>query len=172
MALPTTFGPATEAIYEALTTATGKSRAIATEHLFLKIADKRGDVDLASQAMTRKRVLVVFKDITSALGPEVQPSDRLRYTGTVEILRVYHAGNDLFSSEMERARELAANDLHRMRAALCWPGALEKNAALEETGIDGFALNAIGHRSIGPAKGSGVITWLDLYPFTVSLLVS
>ena len=172
MALPTTFGPATEAIYEALTTATGKSRAIATEHLFLKLAAKRIDADLAAQSIVRKRVLVVLKDITSALGPEVQPSNRLRYTGTVEILRVYHAGNDLFSDEMERARLLALDDLHRMRAALCWPGALQFDAALEETGIDGFALNAIGHRSIGPSKIDGAITWLDLYPITVSLLVS
>lgn len=174
MALPSSFAPAHAAIYEALTSDTGRTRALATEYLFKRRASKRDDAGTESDAIRLGRsVLVVLRDFGAVPQPEIAPSDRIRYAGICEITRLYHAGNDLMSSEVERARLIAADDLHRVRAALCWPGALATTLAGEVTGIDGGALTAVGHRSQGPAQtqARGFIAWTDSYPITITLSV-
>ncbi len=175
MALPTSFDQAYEAIYEALTTSTGNSRAIGSTYLFKRLASKNAEAGTEGEAIKHsKACLVVFRDFADVPQPEVAPASRIRYQGVCEITRLYHAGNSLMYEERERARKLALDDLHRVRAALCWPGALTLNAALETTGIDGGALNASGMRSVGPTEpqGRSFLTWTDLYPITITLAVT
>lgn len=172
MALPTSFEPAVRAVYEHLCDVVTTPRALTSDRLFLRLAARRADADIAAQAIAQKRVMVVLRDLTVVPGPEMQPSNRLRYAGLIEVVRVYHAGNDLMSEEMERARLLAADDLHHVRAALTYPGALTLTADGSETGIDGGALNATGHRSTGPTPTAHALTWVDLYPITISLEAS
>ena len=174
MALPSSFTHAHTAIYEALTSDTGRTRALATEHLFKRLAERRADGGAEGEAIKLgKAVLVVLRDFGAVPQPEIAPSDRIRYAGVCDIVRLYHAGNDHMSSETERARLLAADDLHRVRAALCWPGALATTLAGAVTGIDGGALTAIGHRSQGPVRpqGRAFLTWTDSYPITITLSV-
>lgn len=174
MALPTTFGPAHDAIYEALTTDTGRTRALAPEYLFKRLADRRDQAGTEGEAIKfGKAVLVTLRDFGAAAQPEMEPGDRIRYAGTVEILRVYHARSDLMPAERERARLLACDDTHRIRQALCFPGALTLDASSNETGISGGALDPFGWRSRGPdaQQGRGYLTCLDTFPVTISLLV-
>lgn len=170
MPLPISFVPAATVIYEALTTERTTSRALPADRLFRRLAARRDDASTAAQVIAGPLVLVVLRDLQVAPGPEMAPSDRLRYTGLCEVTRYYHAANDLFSEEMERARLRAADDLHLVRAALCWPGALATtDGTAEATGIDGGALMAVGHRSTGPSLGKGFLQWTDLYPISISL---
>lgn len=170
MPLPMSFLPAVTVIYEALTTVRSTPRALPPTRLFRKLAARRDDVSVASQVIAGPLALVVLRDLQVAAGPEIAPGDRLRYTGVCEIARYYHAANDLFSEEMERARLRAADDLHLVRAALCWPGALATTDGTDEaTGIDGGALMSVGHRSTGPSLGKGFLQWTDLYPISISL---
>ncbi len=174
MALPTSFDAAYEAIYEALTTSTGKTRAIGSTHLFRRVASKNAEAGTEGEAIRLgKAVLVTLRDLGDVPQPEIAPGDRIRFAGTCEIVRIYHAGNALMYEERELARKLAADDLLRVRAALCWPGALSTNAALEVTGIDGGALTASGHRSVGPTEPTGraFLTWTDLYPISITLSI-
>lgn len=174
MALPTSFDAAYEAIYEALTTSTGKTRAIGSTQLFKRLASKNADAGAEADAIKHgKACLVVFRDWSDVPQPEIAPGDRIRFAGICEITRFYHAGSALMYEERERARKLAADDLLRVRAALCWPGALTTNAALEVTGIDGGALTASGHRSVGPTEPTGraFLTWTDLYPISITLSI-
>lgn len=175
MTLPTSFRPAHEAIYEALTTVTGKSRGLSIDHLFKRVASKNSEAGTEAESIKHgKAVLVVLRDLTDVPQPEIAPGDRIRYSGVVEITRIYHAGNELMYEERERARLLALDDTHRVRAALCWPAALSQNAALEVTGIDGGSLTASGQRSVGPTepRGRTYLQWTDLYPITITLAVS
>lgn len=175
MALPTSFDQAYEAIYEALTTSTGKTRAIGSTQLFKRLASKNSEAGSEGESIKLgKACLVVFRDFADVPQPEVAPANRIRYQGICEITRLYHVGNSLMYEERERGRKLALDDLHRVRAALCWPGALTLNAALETTGIDGGALTASGMRSVGPTEpqGRSFLTWTDLYPITITLAVS
>jgi hypothetical protein len=172
MALPTSFDAAYEAVYEALTTSTGKTRAIDSAQLFKRLASKNAEAGTEAESIKHgKACLVVFRDWSDVPQPEMAPGDRIRFAGVCEITRIYHAGNSLMYEERERARKLASDDVLRVRAALCWPGALSTNAALEVTGIDGGALTASGHRSVGPTEpqGRSFLTWTDLYPITITL---
>lgn len=174
MTLPTSFQPARDAIYEALTATTGKTRALTEAQLFRRVAAKNADAGTEGEAIKLgKAVLVVFRDFGDVPQPEIAPGDRIRYQGTCEITRIYHAGNPLMYEERERARALALDDLHLVRAALCWPGALSQTLSLEDTGIDGGALTASGYRSVGPTEpqGRAFLTWTDLYPITITLSV-
>lgn len=170
MALPTSFAPAVQRIYEVLTTSSaGGGRPLADERLFLKLASRRADADIAAQSIAQKRCMVVLRDLAPARGPEMQPSNRLRYEGVVEITRSYKAGHDLMSDEMERARLLGSDDTHYVRAALCYPGALTETLLGDATGIDGGALDAIGARTVGPTPTSHALVWVDVYPIRISL---
>ena len=170
MALPTSFGPAVQRIYECLTDpSAGATRGLDASRLFLKFAANRADADVAAQVIAHKRCLVVLRDLAPARGPEMQPSNRLRYEGTLEITRIYHGGNNLFSDEQEAARLLGSDDTHLVRAALCYPGNLTATIDGDETGIDGGALNAIGARTIGPTPRSSALSWVDAYPIAISL---
>lgn len=170
MALPTSFGPAVQRIYECLTDpSAGATRGLDAGRLFLRAASQRSPSDMAAQAIAQKRCLITLRDLVPARGPEMQPSNRLRYEGVLEILRVYHTGNDLISDEMERTRLLGSDDTHLVRAALCYPGNLTATIDGDETGIDGGALDAIGARTVGPDSRSHSLAWIDQYPIRISL---
>lgn len=173
MALPTSFGPAVQRIYECLTDpSAGATRPLDAGSLFLKLAARRAPVDVAAQAIAQKRCLVVLRDLSPPPGPEMRPSNIIRWRGTIEIFRGYRAGNDLMSDEMERARILGSDDTSRVREVLCFPGNLTATIDGTETGIDGGALDTVGARTIGPNPESHGLVWIDQYPIVLSLLWS
>lgn len=172
MTLPTSTRPALDAIYESLTMVTGRPRELPEALLFKRRSALRNEAATEAEAIKWGRACFVYiKDLSAAPQPEIAPGDRLRYSGICEITRIYRAGNDLFSAEAERAYAAAIDDTHHVRAALCWPGALTSTMAGEETGIDGDALSAFGHRCIGPTRGEqrGHIVIVDQYPISLTL---
>lgn len=174
MTLPTSFDAAYEAVVEALTTDTGRTRALTPEHLFKRIASTRSDGDLEAQVLKHRKVaLVVLRDLVPHVGSEMQPTDRLSYDGFFDLVLLHHSGNDLFAEEMDRARKQAVNDIHRIRAALCFPGVLATNAAGTEAGIDGDQLTSRGAVSRGPehVQGRGFLRSTLIFPVTITLRV-
>lgn len=143
------------ALYEALTTSTGKTRALAAEHLFAR-AKPPGTTAKArfAAALEQKRVFV------SVSAPEVfddshtEMADEHHYLATVAISRDYAIGSEQHKGEIEASMVLIADDFMRLRSALCWPGALDTTAVGDDTGLASKSLEASGAKDSVSIAGS------------------
>lgn len=169
--LPPSIKPLWSAVVRALTTATGKPRALPTERLFkLGFAPAVPETARPLQVHERKRcwVAVISPRI---IDPQLEMSDRQRWQVTIEITCWYTAGHELSLREAQAAYEAAIDDVTFVRAALCYPGALAEDAGGVRTGLDGGSLaNALTVAGPVPVPDAGLIR--VVYAFTTSLEVA
>lgn len=150
MTLPTSFKPLRKAVIAALTTSTGKPRALASGHLFAQAAaSERHQRGVTTKAAPR--ALVVIKNARPDVqGGVLQGTDIQRDMVTVEITLWYYAGSELFSAETTTALDRIDEDTPLIVAALCQPGALVLDPSSNPTGIDGGSLRVELWSSQGP----------------------
>ncbi len=146
---------ARRAVIAALTTDTGKDRAIPTASLFNRATPARSSTR-AIEVLVKKRCLVSFIDSTIEPGA-AENGSLIRHFYTVRIDCFYHAGSDLFNVEADRAQETILADQPLIRAALCSEGALALDPSANDTALDGHALHSAGYRMAGPTP-SGIAT--------------
>lgn len=170
MTIPSSTDAAHTAIVEALTTVIAPARnplAISSANLF---ASEGGEASAASLAASSPRVVVTVRDLSALDEAEPIIGSVALYQGFVDVARYYLAGKDLFAKETIRAKVRGTDDTHRVRQALCWPGALATTAAGVETGICGGSLDATTQRTTGPrAVPGGRLMWTDSYRITIQL---
>ncbi len=138
------------AVYEALTTVTSKPRCLATAELFVKGYPVGFDVGVrargAFNSPQRKACFVGLGERVA--GDNLELGDDHIYAYSLFISRDYWIGYEGTAqqptsgtlNEVETAFITEADDFMRVRAALCYPGALEVTAALQATGLAGYAL--------------------------------
>lgn len=145
------------AIEEALTTLTGRTRALTSPQLFTLGLPVGFPADTrcrdAGVALNRKTCFVGL-GVRRDDGNQEVGADH-RYAIEIWISRDYWlgfegstyqpAGSTL--AEVKRAFIAEADDFFRIRAALCWPGALATTAAGQATGLESLALDGSTARS-------------------------
>lgn len=149
MAAVTSYGPLRDRIYEALTTNTGKPRALAAADLFQRGYPSGVDPKLrAMRCRERPTVFVAMPRQGAAVGDPELGSEHL-YELTIAISRDYFLGWPMTATEgrtaglneVETALVKVADHFPKLRAALCYPNAhdtvTETSAA---TGLAGGSL--------------------------------
>ncbi len=170
MTYPADFTPAYEALYAALTTCTSKPRALRTEALFARLLGPKDDAAQAyGQTLSKKRCFVKIGAPSSVT--EHVNCDFARYFCTVEVLRLYRPGKDLFAAETDAAMRQAMRDAHLVAQALTYPTALSATPDESETGIDGGCLDLSGHTTTGPDHdaANSVVRMVDRFNVSITL---
>jgi hypothetical protein len=149
----TTIAHLRTAIIEALTTdltadAT-KPRAIAAANLFNVGMPPGMDATLRSvRAREKPGAFVVIAKMTPDAGVADELGSDHLYHCQIVISRDYYLGYEHRPADISDAFTQCIDDLLRLRAALCWPGALDETAAANATGIAGAALRPVGDQSV------------------------
>lgn len=146
MTLPTTCTPARRAVVHALTTVTGMPRALASDQLFRLLPPAQAAANPAD-VKRKPGVFVVFAD--AAVDPEMENGSVMTIHHSVVITCTYYMGSDPMAAEVDRQLERMEADGNRLRAALCYPGALATYDGAD-TGLCGGALRSDGYRAQGP----------------------
>lgn len=170
MTLPVDFTPAYDALYAALTTDTGRPRALQSGDLFLRLRGPSEDNSKAyGQTLVGKQVHVRISGLTSVT--EHVNCDHARYVGNVDVLRLYRPGKNLFAEETDAALRAALRDSHLVAQALTYPTALELSPAGLETGIDGGCLHLANHTTAGPDhdQTNSVVRCVDRFTISITL---
>lgn len=139
------------AIHEALTTdrTATHTRAIPSAYLFQRGLPPGLDATLRStRAKGTPGAFVVIARMTPepGVGDELG-SDHL-YRLSIVISRDYWLGYEQRTADIDTVMSRVADDLMRVRAALCFPGALDTTAAGADTGIADNALSPVGDQSV------------------------
>lgn len=117
------------AVEEAISTATGKPRAIAAAYLFELLAwPGRKPEELATLARKKPLAYVslasqVPHDVVQEMGSEA------RYDAVVVIEMAHFWGHEGRRSEIKATEVRVASDFHRLRSALCRPNNLSTTVA-------------------------------------------
>jgi hypothetical protein len=170
MTYPVDFTPAYEALYAALTTLTGKPRALQSAATFMRLVGPKDDAAQAyGQTLVGKRCFVKIS-APSSVTQHVN-CDFARYFCTVEVLRLYRPGKDLFTAETDVAMKQAMRDAHLVAQALTYPTALSVAPDASETGIDGGCLSLAGHTTTGPDHdtANSVVRMVDRFTVSITL---
>lgn len=172
MALPTTYGPLLKAVEEALTTDTGKPRALATADLF-----ELGKAPVMDADVLRRDALVQ-KQVFVAIGAQQVPGtdflemgNRHRYDFLVRIHRYYSWDHELLPDETRDLVDLVASDFTKIRRTLCFPGNLQLTDGGVETGLAGQALRAEGASDAAPIldMGNRLMRVVASFPATIEM---
>lgn len=151
MTLPSSCTPARRAVVTALTTSTGQPRAIASDYLFratspAEVAQNPADVK------KKPGVFVLFRD--PVLDGEIENGSSIVVHYVAQITCWYWMGSDVLparaSGEVDVQLARIEADENRLRAALCYPGALLTDPSSNDTGLCGHALRSDGYRAVGP----------------------
>jgi hypothetical protein len=157
---------ARQAVIAALTTVTGKPRALPEASLFRSSLVSKAK-DRTISARVNKRAFVLFSDAYIEPGAnEFGSIIKHFYTVTVECR--YAMGSDLFADETNRALDVIDADQPLIRAALCAPG------ALVGCGLDGDALRSDAYRTQGPTpprneNGERVLTVTHFFTASIDI---
>lgn len=164
------FTPAYEALYAALTTSTGKPRALAASSLFIRLLGPKEDTAAAyGQTLIKPAVHVRIGNLSSVT--EHVNCDFARYVGTVDVLRLYRPGKSLFAAETDAAMRQALRDSHLVAQALTYPTALSYTPSGSDTGIDSGCLTLAGHVTTGPDhdERNSVVRAVDRFTISITL---
>lgn len=131
------------AILEALTTVTGKPRALASQYLFQAGYPPGVDPTLRStRALEKPGAFVAIGRVEPQAGVTTEiGSDRL-YLLQIAISRDYHIGYEFSLADVQTWMSRVADDFMRVRDALCYPGNLTQTAGAIQTGIADNGLDA------------------------------
>lgn len=150
MTLPSSCTFARRAVMYALANVTGKPRCLASDYLF-RLTGPAQATKNAADMKKRPGAFVLFRD--AALDGEMENGSSIVVNYTVQITCWYYAGSDALpaklDSETDKALERIEGDEHRLRAALCYPGALDLYGS-DDTGLCGQALRDEQWRAAGP----------------------
>lgn len=91
---------------------------------------------------------MLFRD--STLDGEMENGSSIVVHHVCQITCWYWLGSDLMRAEAETQLQRVEADGGRIRAALCYPGALLTSPAGDDTGLTGHALRSDGYRTAGP----------------------
>lgn len=151
MAAVTTVAHLRTAIHEALTTdrSATHTRAISSTYLFQRGLPPGLDATIRStRAKGTPGAFVVIARMTPEPGVADELGSDHLYRLQIVISRDYFLGYEQSSTDIDAVMSRVADDLMRMRAALCFPGALDATAASDDTGIADNALSPIGDQSV------------------------
>lgn len=150
MTLPSSATVARHAVMTALSTVTAMPRHLTSDQLFrLTSADEvaQNPADLKA----KPGALVIFRD--PVLDGEMENGSSIVMHYTVQITTWYWSGNTVLrtkiGSELDKALERIEADEHRLRAALCYPGALATYSG-NETGLTALRSGPESYRAVGP----------------------
>lgn len=133
------------AILEALTTSTGKPRALPSQYLFQVGLPPGVDATLRStRALDKPGAFVSIGRAEAMAGVSIELGSDLLYSMNVAISRDYFLGWEFSIADIQTAMTRVIDDFMRVRAALCYPGALDQTAAAGATGIADNGLDATG----------------------------
>lgn len=143
--MATTYAHAITAVYEALTTSTGKTRALGASDLFRRGYPVGVPSDVRSrEAAIGKTVFVAIQQYAPDPGTATEMgSDRL-WSVQVVVSRDYHLGFEYSLDGVEAVMVEVADDTAKITDALCWPNALDETAGGDPTGLAGEALGRPG----------------------------
>lgn len=151
------------AILEALTTdrTATHPRALPADKLFQVGLPPGLPAQMRSvRALPRPGAFVVVARQSTAPGVADELSDEHQYVLGIVISRDYHIGFHSSEADIQAAFTRVADDFKRIRAALCYPGALDRTADGDVTGIADTGLIATGAESqirfeeiAAPARG-------------------
>lgn len=146
--MATTFEHAIVAVREALTTDTGKTRALGASNLFRRGYPLGVPADVRSrEAAVGKTVFVSVAEYVPEPGVATEMgSDRL-WSVQFVISRDYHLGFEYDVAAVEAKMIELADDTGKITDALCWPNALDETAGGDPTGLAGEALGRPGSRT-------------------------
>lgn len=146
--MATTFEHAIVAVREALTTSTGKARALAADNLFRRGYPPGVPNDVRSrEAAVGKTVFVSIAEYMPEPGVATEMgSDRL-WSVQFVVSRDYHLGFEYSLAGVEAVMIEVADDTAKIADALCWPNALNETAGGDPTGLAGEALGRPGSRT-------------------------
>lgn len=156
MTLPSSCTTARLAVINALTVDCSPTpRAIPSAYLF-KTATPAEAAQNPADIKKQPRAFVLFRD--ARLDGEMENGSSLTVHYTVQITCWYWLGSDLVKTEVATHLARAEADQHRLRAALCYPGALASFTGTSagvtytaaDTGLCGHALRADGYHAAGP----------------------
>jgi len=170
MTLPADFTPAYEALYAALTTVRPHLRSLKTGQTFIRYRGPKDDNARAYNSTLVGKACVVRISGLQMIDQHVN-QDRMRYLGTVQIVRLYRPGKDLFDEETDASMRVALRDAHLVAQALTLPPCLAFDPDDNDTGIDGGALHAVDHATTGPdfdARNS-VVRAVDRFTISITL---
>jgi hypothetical protein len=169
---PSSCTPARLAVVAALTTSTGKPRALVNLYRQATPADVAQNL---ADLKKKPSAFVLFGD--AVLDGEVENGSKITMHYVVTITRWYWMGSDLIKREVERQMARIDADTPLMRAALCATGALELDPSGNATGLAGQALRSDGWRSMGPAPlptqapdADRVLRCVDTFRASIDLL--
>lgn len=147
MTLPSSCTTARLAVINALTVDCSPTpRAIAPAYLF-KSATPAEVAQNPADLKKQPRAFVLFRDVR--LDGEMENGSSIVHHYTVQITCWYWLGSDMMKAEVATQLARLEADAHRLRAALCYPGALASYDGAD-TGLCGHALRSDGYRAVGP----------------------
>lgn len=133
------------AILEGLTTNTGKPRALPSSRLFQAGMPPGVDATLRSvRALEKPGAFVAIGRLEPQPGSATELGSDLLYKLQVAISRDYHLGYEFSLADVHTWMTRVADDGMFVRAALCFPGALDTTAGGSDTGIADNGLDATG----------------------------
>lgn len=158
--------PARLAVIAALTTATGKPRALAS--LFRRSGPNPATARTIASKVN-KRCAVVFTEWTD--DGDLVPLPVAASTYAVQVICTYAAGSDLFSAEDDLAITAYLADAVTVPAALTQAGALALDPTPVATGLAGGALRRDGYRAVvtPPRNTEGERLYMVTHFFTATI---
>lgn len=147
MALPTSCTPARLAVVNALTVATALPRSLVTADLYKRATPANWAQNPADLKKT-PRAFVLFRD--PVLDGETENGSSIVIHHTVVITTWWWSGNPLIKDEFEARLADLEDATNKLRAALCYPGALTTSPSAADTGLCGHALRNDSYRAQGP----------------------
>ena len=157
----TTIAHLRTAVIEALTTdrTATYTRAIPADYLFQRGLPPGLDPQIRSTRCTGKPgVFVVVSRVTPHAGVGTELGSDHLYDCQIVISRDYYLGHEQIHADIDSVFTRVTDDLFRMRAALCYPGALDQTAAGHATGIAPEALIPFGDQSVLTVESIGTGT--------------
>lgn len=151
MALPTSTEPLRLAVLHALTSPTGKPRAIQPGLLYEPALDAQGSVRAGAPKATPSVYVVVRDHAPDPDSLGLEGSSIRRESVLVEITCSYWSGNPTSRSEMGETLARIEADRQRLLGALLYPEALRYDPDGQDAGLDGGSLRWDGYSSTGPA---------------------
>lgn len=119
----------------------GGTRVLAVADWFVLGLPVDGNADAASSVMARehKRAWVEITNIAARADTQ-EIGATTGYDLRIEVRCTYYAGHGDNRTEVRDCHLTAAEDFHKVRQALCWPGNLTADASGNATGLAGGAL--------------------------------
>ncbi|MGE0400840.1 MAG: hypothetical protein AB7T06_29285 [Kofleriaceae bacterium] len=128
------------AIYEMLTTATGRMRALEADEIFNQGFPPGFPPDLRSVASRdggkRGSAFVAIGQVQPMAGSADEVGSIHLYQINVTISRDYYLGEGWDASDVRASMVRVADDYMRVREALCWPENLRETVGSVATGLD------------------------------------